>query len=184
MKRLGKKEYGYIAVESFDDPLTIDTWTIKKIESKPFTRIVGYEGSMVDLIQDSVIGITYANKTLWLKPYKRVSLWAARKAYRNGNYQVMTVARNTMAGNTLSERVDCVIQLRMKDINAQSVIRTIYGITHFDHGNSVLLSESINGYTALGISGENENEIIEALIQISFDKNDVAVEMIERNQIG
>ncbi len=184
MKHLGKNDFGYITVASFDDPLTIESWTIKKIESEPFTSIMGYEGSMVDLIKGSIIGVTYAHKTLWLKPYKKVPLWAARRAYRKRNYQIMTVTRNNIAGRILSERVDCVMYLRMKDINAQIVLRTIYGITHFDNGKSVLLSEEVNGYTALGVPGENEKEITDALVQIGFDKNDVDVQMIERNLIG
>ena len=54
MKQLGKSDFGYIKVASFDDPLTIESWTIKKIESEPFTSIVGYEGSMGDL-DDKII---------------------------------------------------------------------------------------------------------------------------------
>ena len=184
MKQLGKNDFGYITVASFDDPLTIESWTIKKIESEPFTSILGYEGSMADLIKDSIIGVTYAHKTLWLKPYTKVPLWAARRAYRKRNYQIMTVTRNNIAGRILSERVDCVIRLRMKDINGQIVLRTIFGITHFDNGKSVLLSEDVNGYTALGVPGENKKEIIDALVQMGFEKNDVDVQIIERNPIG
>lgn len=183
MKRLGKNDFGYITIASYNDPLTIDSWTIIKIESEPFSSIWGYEGSIDNLMQDAVVGVTYAHKTLWLRPYKKAPLWSSKRAYRKRAYQVMTVARKTIAGNTLSERVNCLIQLRIKDINGQIVSRTIYGITHFDNGKAVLLSEKINGYTSLDIPGENEEEIIEALMQLGFDKKDISVQMIGRNPI-
>lgn len=72
----------------------------------------------------------------------------------------------------------------MKDINGHIVLRTIFGIMHFDNVKSVLLSEDVNGYTALGDPGENKKEKIDVLVQMGFDKNDVDVQIIERNPIG
>ena len=93
------------------------------------------------------------------------------------------VTRKAEVDKIISERVDCVMRLRMKDINGQIV----YGQFTISHilimANLSYLVKMLMDIWYL-VYLVKIKKIIDALIQTCFDKNDADVQMIERNPIG
>lgn len=76
-----------ISIADYKQPLIIDAWHIGKIETEPFTHIMGFDESEEGAEKDSedvyekpsvstihmnaVIGLETGNKVIWIKPYKK-----------------------------------------------------------------------------------------------------------------
>ena len=85
-----------INIADYEQPLIIDAWHIGKIETEPFTHIMGFdepgEGvekasedayekpSISTIHMNAVIGVETGNKVIWIKPYKKSPLRTAKRA--------------------------------------------------------------------------------------------------------
>lgn len=184
MTKYGGNLY-YIDFVKFSEPIIIESWSVKRIETKPFTymdslRDHDWQSNINELIKDSVIGVKTGNDILWIKQTKNAPVKEAKEAYKEGRYQILAVHTREINNKVISQAVDCVIYLKMKDINGQFILKSIFGITGWN-GNGVLLSEAICGYNALAGAG-NTSESISKFIQtqLGITKENIYVEMIDR----
>lgn len=183
--KLHEGNFYYIDFADYhNNPIAVDSWSVKRIDTRPFTGIAnwnekGWIKDYHEIIKDSVIGIESGKDLFWVKPYDKDLRQKAEKAYKSFNYCNLTVYRKVRDDIVLSQFVDCVIYVRLKDINGQYLLKTVFGITGFDHGRSVLLSESICGYNAL-LTGGNSPETISKAIQdqLGINKENIVVKMI------
>ena len=183
MTKYGGNLY-YINFATFSEPIVIESWSVKRIETKPFTcmdslRDHNWQSNINELVKDSVIGVKTGNDILWIKQTKNAPVKEAKKAYKEGRYQILSVNTKIIDNKVISQDVDCVIYLKMKDINGQLILKCIFGITGWN-GNGVLLSEAICGYNALAEAG-NTSESISKFIQtqLGITKENIYVEMID-----
>lgn len=177
MKKNSDGLFVSIKLAEFKDPVAIDSWSVKRIEMEPFTKIDGYNSD--DLITDAVIYAKSGNQLIWIKPYKKAPLREAKKAYKNHQFQEISVYRKKCDGVIISEAVDVRIYIRMRDMNGQFVLRKFFGITGFDEGSSVLLNDYLLGYNSFPCRGKTALEVKEA-IHHNFEirKEDIDVQMI------
>lgn len=186
LKRNSKGVFQHLAFSDYKDPLAINGWSMIRVEMEPFTRICNWNNNTQesiephDMINDAVIGVEAGSNLIWVKPYRKAPLGAAKRAYREHKYQMLTVERNNFDGVNLSESVDCVIHVRLKDINGQFFLKRNFGITGFDGGKSVLLSDSILGHNTLPCPGHSAEEIVNTIHSVfGIPKTDINVQMIE-----
>jgi len=175
----------YISFATFSEPIIIESWRVKRIETKPFTcmdslRGHNWQSNINELIKDSIIGVKTGNDILWIKQTKNVPVKEAKKAYKEGRYQILSVHTKEINNKVISQDVDCVIYIKMKDINGQFILKSIFGITGWN-GNGVLLSEAICGYNALAEAGNTSDSISKFIqTQLGINKENIHVEMIDR----
>lgn len=142
-----------ISIAKYDDPLIIDAWHIGKIETGPFTEIVGLEqpdglSGLSDIHMNAVIGVESGERIIWVKPYKKAPLRAARNAYKRMDIEILTVSKECYGGQVLSKGVRYAVNLLATDINGQKAVKTVFVIAGTDEG---VLSEAIGGYN--GVDG-------------------------------
>ena len=177
-------EFYYIKLADYSDPVSIDSWSIKKIETEPFTQIDNWVGDTIpdyhEITKDAIIGIRSGNKLIWVKPYTKTPLRKAKHIYKRHDYHPLTVHRKTVDETVLSRAVDCVIHIRMKDVNGQICLHKMFGITGFDDGKSLLLSETLCGYNAIGGAGNTSDSIRRAIHDaLAIDEENIIVQMID-----
>lgn len=166
------------------DPIVIDSWNVKKLQSDTYTAIENWsgEGETVDshdIFKDYVIGVVSGEKVLWIKPYKKAPLRSAKKVYRRGDFTILTVAKRGYEDYVLSEGVNCVIHIREKDMNGQYHLHTVLGIAGMEDGGTLLLSSGIRGYNMISECGCTEAAIKKTLRNtLGLEKEDVFVEML------
>ena len=184
MKKIGDKFY-YIKFNDFSDPIVIDSWRVKRIETKPFTFINGVtnkfvQGGLNGIINNSVIGVKTGNDLLWIKQNKNAPLKEAQKAYKERRFEILTVHSKKRDNKVISEAVDCVIYLKMTDMNGQIVLKKVFGITGYNSGTCVLLSETICGYNMLNGAGNTPDSITHFIeTQLGIKKENICVDMID-----
>ncbi|MCR5082846.1 MAG: hypothetical protein K6B15_05150 [Parasporobacterium sp.] len=182
MTKCGENFY-YTSFATFSEPIIIESWGVKRIETKPFTcmgslRDHNWQSNINEIIKGSVIGVKTGNDLLWIKQNKEAPIKEAKKAYKEGRYQILSVHRREINNKVISQAVDCVINLKMKDINGQFILKCIFGITGWN-GNGVLLSEAICGYNALAGAGNTSESISKSIqTQLGITKENIYVEMI------
>jgi hypothetical protein len=169
LKRIGGM-FHLINVVDYKQPLIVDAWHIEKIETEQFTHIEGIdesdygtedgsndenrdedgneEPSLTTIHMDAVIGVETGNKIIWIKPYKKAPLRAARCAYKKHDFDTLSVSRTCYNDMVLSKSVKFVINYMAVDINGHNEIKSVFAIPGNKH---VLLSDSICGYN--GIDG-------------------------------
>lgn len=185
MKCVGDMFYK-VKIFSSDDPIVVESWNIKKVNTKPFTGIENWNDdgeriSTSDLFEDYVIGADVGGKKiLWIKPYKKAPLRKSRKSYKTGNYQILNMISTKYEEKVLSYNVNCVIHIREKDLNGQYHLHTIFGMFNKHKGGSLMLSDTIMGYNAIEGCGKNAESIRGALKNLlGIKKEDITVEMIK-----
>lgn len=183
-KHLGN--FYMINLVSYEDPVIIESWGMKRLETEPFTSIMNwseceYVLDTTDITRDAIIGIESMDRVLWVKPYKKAPLREARRAYKKGAFNILTVNRKKIGGKVVSQAVDCLITVRMKDVNGQCVLRTIHGITGFDKGKSVLLSDTLCGYNSIAVKKVTPDSVSESLQKLlGIEKENISVEICDR----
>lgn len=185
MKKHRGKFY-YINLSDYSNPVSIDSWSVKKIESEPFTKIENWEEDTIpnyhEIIKDAVIGIQSGNSVIWVKPYRKAPLREAKRAYKKQNYCHLTVYRKVVDGKVISDSVDCVVYVRMKDINGQVCLKKVYGKTGCNGGNDLALSEALCGYNAISGAGNSAESIKKTICEaLEIDERDITVQIIEEN---
>ena len=143
-----------ISIAKYEEPLIIDAWHIGKIESGPFTEIVGLEqpdgtSGLSDIHMNAVIGVESGDRIIWVKPYKKAPLWAARSAYKKMDIEILTVSRECYGDQVLSRGVRYAIDILDTDINGQKAVRTIFAMAGAD---GVIFSGTMGGHN--GIEGK------------------------------
>lgn len=176
-------EFFRISIAKYKNPIIIDSWGVKVFESEPFTKINTWSDDNLDLnelLKDSVIGIKAGQEIVWVKPYNKAPIHAAKKAYKRFVFQNLTVFRKSIDGKILSINVRYQITVVMYDINGQKQLHTIFGIPIFDNEqNSMLLSEPLNGYNAFPFEKDSEASIEKAICdQFGVIKGNVMVRKI------
>lgn len=190
--KLYEGRFYHIELAKFSDPVSIDSWSIKKIEMEPFTAIEdwpvknydGYPDYDSMITPDAVIGIISGKDIIWIKPYKKAPLRDAKKAYKNHTYQRVSVYRHEMDGRVVSPAVDCHVTVKVKDINGQNVLLTALGISTFNGGEDLYLNNAILGFNVFDDAGHTEKSIRKALAgTLGIDKENIYVEMVD-NGLG
>lgn len=184
-----------INIADYEQPLIIDAWHIGKIETEPFTHIMGFdepgEGeekafedayekpSISTIHMNAVIGVESGNKVIWIKPYKKSPLRTAKRAYKQFNYDILPVSRKCCGDKILSKSVNYVIYLLSRDLNGQKAVKTVFAIVGEQH---ILLSDTICGHNGLEGQFESSAMELEKLLCDSFgiDKRNIRVEQIEQ----
>lgn len=177
-----------IKLVSYEDPVIIESWGMKRLETEPFTSIMNWSEcedvlDTTEITRDAVIGIESMERVLWVKPYKNAPLREAKRAYKKRDFQILTVNRKSIGGKVVSRAVDCLIMVRMKDVNGQYIFKTIHGITGFDNGKSVLLSDALGGYNSITLKKATPDSISKALQKLlGIEKENVFVEIYDRRE--
>ena len=168
-----------------DDPIIIESMHIKKIESEPYTEIKLSPANDICLneglfFKNVVVGVkTVDNEIDWIKPVNRTLLKEAKNAYKNNNCNPVFLERESIDGKILSPDVDCLINLRLTDINGQYHLKTFCGITGYDDGKTIKLSEELKGYNAIPVPENTEKDISETLQKmLGIDENSISVKLI------
>ncbi len=174
LKKLGG-HFCKIDMVSFDDPMIVEARHIAKIETSPFTSIEGLD-SLVQIHMDAVLGVVVGEEILWVKPYKKAPLRAAKRSFRKNNFDILTVSRREYAGKVLAENVQYAIHIRVKGADGESKVHTLFA------SGSGMLSEAINGYNAVKpkhckTAADLRHHLVEVF---GVEKKDLAVEEIER----
>ena len=182
-----------ISIADYKQPLIIDAWHIGKIETEPFTHIMGvdepgegeekafedaYEKPSISTIHmNAVIGVETGNKVIWIKPYKKAPLRMAKRAYKKLNYDILSVSRKCYGDKVLSKSVNFVIHFLSKDLNGQKAVKTVFAIVGEQH---ILLSDPICGHNGLeGQFGFSAMELEKFLCDsFGIDKRNIRVEQI------
>ena len=184
-----------INIADYEQPLIIDAWHIGKIETEPFTNIMGFdepgEGAEKDsedvyekpsvstIHMNAVIGLETGNKVIWIKPYKKAPLRMAKRAYKQFNYDILPVSRKCCGDKIISKSVNYVIYLLSRDLNGQKAVKTVFAIVGEQH---ILLSDTICGHNGLEGQFESSAMELEKFLCDSFgiDKRNIRVEQIEQ----
>ena len=176
-----------ISIADYKQPLIIDAWHIGKIETEPFTHIMGvdepgegeekafedaYEKPSISTIHmNAVIGVETGNKVIWIKPYKKAPLRMAKRAYKKLNYDILSVSRKCYGDKVLSKSVNFVIHFLSKDLNGQKAVKTVFAIVGEQH---ILLSDPICGHNGLegqfGFSAMELEMILSILVDTFISK--------------
>lgn len=181
----------YMNIQNYEEPIAIDSWSAKKIEMEPFTSIKGWSisdpdgGSNYDeLFHLAIVGIVSGSKVIWLKStdngLKRWQVLKGKRAYKHHDYDVITMYRRKVDDHVLAEPVDCLISVKLKDINGQIFLQTALGISTFSGGDDLLLSEHVLGYNLFSGAGHNADEIKRSIsTAIGIKQDDVIVRMLK-----
>lgn len=174
MKRHNKKFY-YFSFVDYPDPIIIDSWSVKRIETEPFTEIDSWDDnpkSYIEIVDETVFAVKAGKKILWVKPYKKAPLRAAKKAYKKHKYELLTVAHNRVGDTVVSQNVDCIVSVLDQDVNGQNEEKTILGITGTEEGGTLLLSHMLGGYNSFRGVGETPDQIRESIISATGIERD------------
>ena len=164
--------FSILSFAEYENPIVVESWSMKRANMEPFTKICNWNVSgdekldPHDFIQDAVIGVEAGNDLIWVKPYKKAPLRDAKRKYEKHDYQMLTVERRNIDGKNCSEAVDCLIYVRLKDMNGQYTLLRNFGITGYDGRKSVCLSDSILGYNALPCPGRDAEEIVTTIHEV------------------
>ena len=181
-----RNQFYYIDFVNYSYPIVIESWSTKKIETEPFTCIDNFSFgdncfSYNNILKDAVIGIKSGQDLIWVEPHENSPLCEAKRAYEKHNYCLLSVFRRRVEETVISESVGCIISVRLKDINGQIILKKLFGITGWNDGKSVFLSESLCGYNGLNGAG-NTAESIANYIHETFGINeeDICVRIIDK----
>ena len=176
----------YLSIADYDPPAAMDSWRLMKVETKPYAYICDLNGDnpqmlrAEDVFQKSVICIEAGRQRIWIKSYKKAPLRKAKRAYQDHDFDILTMQHRIYDGVYASKDVDCMITIRMKDMNGQLFLKRSLGITGFDGGKAVLLSEPIWGYTALSCPGNSTEEIADEIHRdLGIPMEDINVQMLD-----
>lgn len=181
-----ERRFQYLSVADYDPPVAMDSWRLMKVETKPYANVFDLNGDKPkllraeDVFKRSVICIESGRQCIWIKSSKNAPLLKAKRAFRNHDFEILTMQHRIYDGAYVSQAVDCMITIRMKDMNGQLFLKRSFAITGFDGGKAVLLDEPIMGYTALSCPGNSAEEIAEEIhrdLEISMD--DIDVQMLD-----
>lgn len=99
LKKIKGKFYQIMLEEYGDDPLVIDSWHIKRIDTEPFTTILDWPSedkrNWSELHKNAVLGVNVGDGIIWVKPYKNTPLKDAKKAYKDFSFLPLSVVRNS-----------------------------------------------------------------------------------------
>lgn len=131
-----------------------------------------------------MVGIVSGSKVIWLKStdngLKRWQVLKGKRAYKHHDYDVITMYRRKVDDHVLAEPVDCLISVKLKDINGQIFLQTALGISTFSGGDDLLLSEHVLGYNLFSGAGHNADEIKRSIsTAIGIKQDDVIVRMLK-----
>ena len=188
MKKGSDGRFYYLQFVNLDNPITIDSWNVKRFEMEPFTIMGRWNQDIKtdyhDLTKDAMIGLKSGDKLIWVKPHKKAPASGARRALKEHQYQNVSVWRKVVDGVTLSKAVDVRILIRMKDLNGQTILRKYFGITGYDKGHQIFLSDELCGYNTISCKGKTTEEISSAIQkQFGLDKDNISVHMIDAPKV-
>lgn len=178
--------FQYLSVVDYDPPVAMDSWRLMKVETKPYADICDLNGDKPqmlradDVFKKSVICIEAGRQYIWIKSYKNAPLRKAKRAYQNHDFDILTMQHRIYDGVYVSQAVDRMITIRMKDMNGQLFLKRSFAITGFDGGKAVLLNEPIMGYMALSFPGNSVEEIAEEIHRdLGIPMEDIGVQMLD-----
>lgn len=181
-----ERRFQYLSVADYDPPVTMDSWRLMKVETKPYADICDLNGDKPkmlradDVFKKSVICIEAGRQCIWIKSYKNAPLRKAKRAYQNHDFDILTMQHRIYDGVYVSQEVDCMITIRMKDMNGQLLLKRSFAITGFDGGKTVLLNEPIMGYTVLSCPGNSVEEIASQIHRdLGIAMEDIDVRMLD-----
>ena len=189
MKRCDDGRFKYLKIFERDDLDILEGYNAKRFISDQYSAITDWneDGKIIspdDLFENSVIGVLSGDKLLWIKTSAKSPKWTAKKAYKLGAFSILTMSGHCYEDRVISDCVNIVIHLVDSDINGKRCMHTIFGITGFDDGKSLLLSDSIRGYSSIPDCGKSPKKIKKAICsQLDINENDIFVERIEERQI-
>ena len=176
--------FQYLSVADYDPPMAMDSWRLMMVETKPYANICDLNGDKPqmlraeDVFKKSVICIEAGRQCIWIKSYKKAPLRKAKRAYQNNDFDILTMQHRIYDDIYVSQAVDCMITIRMKDMNGQWFLKRSFAITGFDGGKAILLSEPILGYTALSCSGNSAEKIADEIHRDLGIPMDINVKML------
>ena len=190
LKRSGGRFY-YISFKDYENPISIDSWNMKNLEMDSFTSITGFPDKTEDecnnydsVIEDSVVGIRVGEKIIWVKPFRKSPLRAARKAYKEGDFIHTTVSKTVIGGHCLSKSVDCDIRIIIIDSNGQKCTKEIFGISTANRGTTLLLSEYIFGRIEIKRAGHTAESITKSLSDaFNIEAENISVKMLNQSSL-
>lgn len=174
LKRTDDGVFHTISLAKYDSPIAIQARHIEKIACEPFTEIDGI-GSLVDIHMNSVIGVNTGSGVLWIKPYKKAPLKAARKAYKKHRYTPLTVMRCSYGDKVLSKGVRYAVHLKTTDANGRIEWKNAFAF------RSGIISDAICGYNAVSETVCGSAHDLQKHLQDSFGipDTDIFVEEIK-----
>lgn len=96
-------------------------------------------------------------------------------AYSQKNYQMLTVHRQRINGTVVSDRVACIIKVRVKDINGQYEMKKVFGVFSKNE-NIVNISEPLFGFNGFRLTEKSKEAIAQAIhLQFNIDKENIWV---------
>lgn len=181
-----KERFICFNLDDYDPPLSIDSWKIRNLEMQPFTSIIDWpfkddEGypDYDAIAEKSIIGIKSGKTIIWIKPYRKAPLRAAKRAYRKHDYDQIMVWRNVEDGEVLSPAVDCKITVIVKDLNGQNVLQSALGISSANGGENLFLNKPVLGHNGFSESGHTSKSITKSISEkLGISKDRVFVKMI------
>ncbi len=181
----------YVNIQEYEEPIAIDSWSAQKIEMTPFTSIEGWPISYPngapdygELFHFAMVGIISGSKVIWLKPVngglKRWQILKGKRAYKHHEYECITMYRKQIDDHVVSKAVDCLISVKLKDINGQIFLQTVLGISTFNGGDDLLLNEYVLGYNSFSGAGHIADEIKRNIsTALGIKRDDVIVRMLK-----
>ena len=166
LKRYENKFF-YISFAQYPGSTAIESWNIARIETEAFTSIASWKidsqkPDYHEIFTDAVIGIRCGEDLIWLKSDKDAPLKDAKKAYAQNNYQLLTVHRHKINGTVVSDCVDCMIKVKVKDINGQNELKKLFGVFSKNE-NIVNISEPLFGYNGFRLTEKSAEAVVHAI---------------------
>lgn len=188
MKRY-KGEFLYFSFDNFESPIAIDSWSVKWIRTKPFTNIYDLKSEFNnyhELLKDSVIGIRSGSDYIWLKTDRDAPLSDAKKIFNQKKYRMLSVYRNQINGTIVSVHVNCVIKIRIKNVNGQYELKNFLGVlTEHSGRKSIFLNEALLGFNSFVISDNCQNSIAHAIHeQLNINLENICVNLTDGQAVG
>lgn len=184
-----KGEFLFFSFDNFESPIAIDSWSVKQIETEPFTYIFDLKSEFTnfhELLKDSVIGIKSGSDYIWLKTNEDAPLSDAQKIFKQKKYRMLSVNRNRIGGNIVSEHVNCVIKIRIKNMNGQYELKQFLGVIREHYGRkSIFLNKAFFGFNSFILSDSTPNAIAHAIYeQLNIGLENICVEMTGGQAVG
>lgn len=90
MKKIDQVFYK-ISFGRYDDPILIEPWNIRRIETEPFTRALSNLDQDIELFEmshDIMVAVKIGQELIWIKPSKNAPCKLAKKAYKDRKFDI------------------------------------------------------------------------------------------------
>ena len=184
LKRYENKFF-YISFAQYPGSIAIDSWNVARIETEPFTSITSWKNDNQkpdyhEIFKDSVIGMVCGDDLIWIKSDTDAPLKEAKVAYAQKNYQLLTVHRQRINETVVSDCVDCIIKVKVKDINGQYELKKVFGV-FAKNENVVNISEPLFGFYGFRLTEKSKEAIVQAIhVQLNIDKGNIWVALAKK----